>query len=33
MPTGQAVANLLGLAPLTEEELKEGNSDELNQRC
>ena len=30
IPTGQAVANLLGLAPLTEEELKEGNSDELN---
>ena len=24
------MANLLGLAPLTEEELKEGNSDELN---
>jgi Animal haem peroxidase len=30
IPTGQAIANLLGLAPLTEEELTEGNSDELN---
>ncbi len=31
MPTGQAVAGQLGLLPLTEEELQEGNSDELNQ--
>jgi hypothetical protein len=30
IPTGQAVASLLGLAPLTEDELTEGNSDELN---
>jgi hypothetical protein len=30
IPTGQAVATFLGLAPLTEDELKEGNSAELN---
>ena len=31
MPTGQAVAAQLSIAPLTEDELQEGNSDELNQ--
>jgi len=30
LPTGQAVANLLGVAPLTADELKEGNADDLN---
>ena len=30
IPTGQAVATALGLAPLTEEELKEGNPEQLN---
>jgi hypothetical protein len=31
MPTGQAIAAQLSLAPLTEEEIQSGNSDELNQ--
>ncbi len=31
MPTGQAVAAQLSLAPLSEEEIQDGNSDELNQ--
>ncbi len=31
MPTGQAVAAQLSLAPLSESEIQEGNSDELNQ--
>ncbi len=31
MPTGQAVAAQLSLAPLSEDELQDGNSDELNQ--
>jgi hypothetical protein len=31
VPTGQAVAAQLSLAPLTEDELRSGNSDELNQ--
>jgi heme peroxidase len=30
IPTGQAVANQLGVAPLTEEQLTEGNSEQLN---
>ena len=30
IPTGQAVATHLGLAPLTEDELKEGNPEQLN---
>jgi hypothetical protein len=30
IPTGQAVAGALGIAPLTEDELRQGNSDEVN---
>ncbi|GAA1170939.1 peroxidase family protein [Pseudonocardia alaniniphila] len=30
IPTGQAVAEVLNLVPLTQEELRQGNSDELN---
>jgi hypothetical protein len=30
LPTGQAVAGALGVVPLTEEELQQGNSDEVN---
>jgi hypothetical protein len=30
IPTGQAVAGALGVAPLTEDELRQGNSDEVN---
>jgi hypothetical protein len=30
LPTGQAVAGALGVAPLTEAELQQGNSDEVN---